>query len=168
MELVIPGINGLPIDKATVARTGVQMQMPFRIGETDRSMWLLPLEPLVSVRGRNVITRRTIAKMRASGGKEGYGSVKELWTKDDYEIIVTGVLDDHEKRGELPSDPISRLNGLFSLRKPLIIECALLNILGISQIVIESWEFPATPNIEDQAYTFRGFSDQNFNLLIEK
>jgi hypothetical protein len=161
--LVIP-TPGLAIDRATVAETGVQMQMPFCLGETTRGLWLLPIEPLVAVRGRNVITRRTIAKLK----DRSFGSVKELWTKDDYEIIITGMLYDHTKPNELPQQLITRLDGLCSLKKPLYAQCALLEALGASQIIIESWEFPPTPNIGYQAYSIKAFSDQNFNLFIEK
>jgi hypothetical protein len=160
----------LPIDKATVAATGVQMQMPFRIGVTETSLWLLPLEPFVSARMSNVITRRTIAKMKqgTNGSQSAFGSVKELWTKDDYEIIITGMLNDHTQPDQLPSEVISKLNGLISLGRPLIVECALLTALGVSQIVVQGCEFPATPGIGDQFFTIKAYSDNNFNLLIEK
>lgn len=164
---------GLAISKAAVAETGVQMQMPMWIGETNRSLWLLPIEPMVAVRGKNVITRRTIAKHQNSkqgngSGNRGYGSVKELWTKDDYEIIISGMLYDHTKPDELPRELITKLDALCSLKKPVYVECALLEILSASQIVIESWEFPPTQGIGYQAYSIKAYSDQNFNLFIEK
>jgi len=161
--LIIPGV-GKPIDKATVAESGVMMQMPMWLGETERDLWLLPFEPQVAVRGRNVITRRTIAKQK----ERGFGSVKELWTKDDYEITISGLLRDYTKPGVLPSEMITKLDGLCSLKKPLIAQCALLEALGASQVVIESWEFPPTEGIENQMFTIKAYSDQNFQLLIEK
>lgn len=160
--LIIP--TGVPIDKATVAETGVQMQMPFRLGSTERNLWLLPYEPLVAVRMRNVITRRLIAKMK----KGGFGSVKESWAKDDYEILISGMLHNASNPNELPIEQITRLDSLCSSGEPLITDCALLAALGISQIVPENLEFPPTPGIGYQAYTLRAFSDSNFNLLIEK
>lgn len=171
MPLNIPlNGGGTPITKATVAQTGVQMQMPFWIGETPQKLWLLPLEPLVAVRGRNVITRRTIAKRKKkdSKTKEGFGSIKELWATDDYEVIITGLLRDHTNPNVLPSEMITRLDGLATLGKPLYVRCALLEALGIGQIAVDGWEFEPTPGIEDQFFSLRGFSDQNFNLLIEK
>ncbi len=168
MPLNIPlNGGGTPITKATVAQTGVQMQMPFWIGANDRELWLLPIEPLVAVRGRNVITRRTIAKKK-NKAKEGFGSIKELWAIDDYEVVITGMLNDHTRPGELPSEMITKLDGLATLGKPLVVRCALLNALGVGMIAVDGWEFEPTPGINDQFYTLRGFSDQNFNLLIEK
>lgn len=155
---------GLAISRAAVAETGVQMAMPMWLGETSRSLWLLPYEPMVAVRGRNVITRRTIAKLK----DKSFGSVKELWTKDDYEIIISGMLHDHTRPDELPNQLITRLDGLCSLRRPLFAHCALLEVIGASQIVIESWEFPPTKGIGYQAYSIKAYSDQNFNLFIEK
>lgn len=161
-SLLIP--IGLAISKAAVAETGVQMQMPLWLGETSRNLWLLPYEPQVAVRGKNVITRRTIAKLK----DKSFGSVKELWTKDDYEIIISGMLHDHSRPDELPGELITKLDGLCSLRKPLFAQCALLDVIGASQIVVESWEFPPTPGIGYQAYSIKAYSDQNFNLFIEK
>ena len=160
--LVIP--IGKAISRAAVAETGVQMQMPMWLGETPQRLWLLPYEPLVAVRGKNVITRRTIAKLK----DKSFGSVKELWTKDDYEIIISGMLHDHSKPDELPRELITKLDALCSLRKPLFAQCALLDVIGASQIVIESWEFPPTQGIGYQAYSIKAYSDQNFNLFIEK
>lgn len=140
------------------------MQMPVYIGLTPRELWLLPYEPLVSVRGRAVITRRTVAKLR----DQRFGSVKELWTKDDYEITLRGRLHNHENPDQLPADMISRLDGLCSARKPLLIQCELLEVLGCTQVAIESWEFPETPGIGNVNYVIRGFSDNHFNLFIER
>ncbi|TKT89471.1 DUF6046 domain-containing protein [Dyadobacter frigoris] len=158
-----PGGGIPPIDKATVARTGVQMKMPFYIGETNESLKLLPLEPLVAVRGHNNISLRNVAKQRG-----GSGTIKEYWSKGDYEIIVTCMLDDYLNPDELPTEIISRLNALCSLGKSVAVKCALFDAIGIGMMAITDWEFPPTENIEDQVIVLRGFSDQNFQLLIEK
>lgn len=162
--LSIPISGGGTIDKATVAHTGVQMQMPTWIGENERSLWLLPYEPLIAVRGHNIITKRSIAKTKDSS----YGSVKEVWTQDDFQILITGVLFDHNRPNEYPREMVSRLSGLMALKKPLYIQNALLDLLGVSTIVVEDWEFPPTANIAYQDFAVRAVSDQNFNLLIEK
>ncbi len=156
--------TGLPIDRATVAETGVVMQMPCRIGDTERTLWLLPYEPKIAVRGKNVITRRMIAKRKEGG----YGTVKELWTKDDWEVIIYGTLFDHNRPNELPTEYISKLSSLCSLGKPLIIDNALLAALGIGQIAIADYRFPETPGIGYQNFEIVAYSDSNFNLLIEK
>lgn len=146
------------IDKATVAKTGVIMKMPVRIGYRG-NMWLLPTEPLVAVRGRNIITRRIIAK------KRGVGSVKEQWATDDYEVILTGTLEDFNITDELPSEMISRLNALYLGKKPVIIDCSLCDALGISLLAIEEIEFPPTKGIHRQDYVIRAFSDEDIELI---
>jgi len=146
------------ISKQTIKETGAIMQMPVSIGYRG-NMWVLPREPLVSVRGRNIITRRNIAK------KTGVGSVKELWSTDDYEVILTGTLVDGEVTDELPSQMISRLNALYQAKKSVIIECALLEAVGVALLAIESIEFPPTKGIGRQEYIIRGFSDEDHELL---
>jgi len=166
--LIIP--TPIPaIDVATVAETGVQMRMPMRLGQTPQGLWLLPYEPLVAVRGRNVITRRTIAKYnKERNAKRGFGSVKELWTKDDFEVVITGMLHDHARPDELPTAQITRLNDLCSLARPLAVTCSLFEALGIAEMVVDSWEFPATPGIGYQAYSIKAYSDQTFDLFVDK
>lgn len=163
-ELVIPIAGGGKIDKATVAHTGVQMQMPTWIGDNERNLWLLPYEPLVAVRGRNVVTKRAIAKQQDNS----YGTVKEVWTQDDYQVLITGKLFDFARPKEYPGEMVSKMSGFFTMKKPLYIRNELLDLLGISRLVVEDWEFPPTPNIVYQDFAIRAVSDQNFNLLIEK
>lgn len=47
----------------------------------------------------------------------------------------------------------------------LAIDCWLLGNLGINQIAIESWDFPATQGVENQSFTITGYSDFDFELL---
>jgi hypothetical protein len=156
------GVNGgvlnTGITKQTIKETGAVMQMPVSIGQRGQ-MWTLPREPLVSVRGRNIITRRNIAK------KKGVGSVKELWSTDDYEVILTGTLVDAGVKDELPTQMITRLTALYQSKKSVIIECALLEAVGIGLLAIESIEFPPTKGISRQDYVIRGFSDSEYELL---
>lgn len=146
------------ISKQTIKETGVIMQMPVSIG-LKGNLWTLPREPLVAVRGRNIITRRNIAK------KRGVGSVKEMWSTDDYEVILTGTLIDADSPDELPTKMISRLNALYQSKKSIIIDCSLLDAIGISMIAIESIEFPPTKGIARQDYIIRAFSDEEHELL---
>lgn len=163
MPLVIP-INQPVGGGATVAHTGVAMAMPMRIGASGSSLWLLPLEPLVSVKGSNVITRRMVSKWR----KVGYGSVKETWTQNDYEVSIEGVLYDHTQPDNLPSEMISKLQGILTQKKPIIVECDLFSALGLAQLAVFDWDFPATQAIGYQNFIIKAYSDQDFNLLIEQ
>lgn len=152
------------IDKATVAETGVIMQMPMRLGYKG-DMWLLPLEPLIGVRGQTILTRRNIAK------RKGIGSVKEIWATDDWEVTIQGTLENLDA-DELPTREITRMKSLYlgggdssKPRRSVIIDCALTDALGIGQLLIVDIEFPPTKTINRQDFLIRALSDEDFDLF---
>ena len=52
----------------------VHSQMPFRIKKMDETEWfLLPIEPLVSISGKNTIIRRSVAKAKDNGPSRSAG-----------------------------------------------------------------------------------------------
>ncbi|MGA0556528.1 DUF6046 domain-containing protein [Larkinella sp. VNQ87] len=157
--LAIPTTSQLP-DEQAIKRTGATMKMPFRIGLTrdNSDFWTLPIEPLVSVRGRNMIVRRNISK------KNGIGSVKELWSQDDYSISVRGIFVS-EKLGEFPEENLSKLKKLLEAKRSLVISCRLTDILGITLMAVEEWELPETSGLENQYFRISGYSDQDFELI---
>lgn len=156
----IPDVIVVP-ETAIVPSTGVTMQCPVRLGiKADGSdLKTLPIEALVSARGRNRIIVRNVAKQKA-GGVNQSGSVKELWTQDDYLVTVTGTLysGDDDK---YPEEWVTFLNGLFRSRKSLIIISKLTDTLGVRSIVVEEWEFPETKGVAYQNFQFRGISDDS-------
>jgi hypothetical protein len=155
LEIAIPNIEYA--DKAFVKHTGVQMQAPVEIGPPGR-IFQFPIEPLVSVRGRKIITRRTIAK------RKSIGSVKEVWSIDDWDIVIAGHLYDPDFEG-FPTELVSTLHGIYTSDKMLSISCPLLDAIGVYNMCIEYLELPATPGIQRQDFLIRGFSDQDFDLL---
>lgn len=142
----------------TVKATGIKMVAPVRIGlKRDGSdIWTLPIEPLVSISASKTIVRRNIAKAK------GVGSVKEQWNQDDYEISIEGSL--QGEIGKYPEADFSKLQNLLKAGQSLVIQGLLFDLLGIGQLCIEKWAYPSTPGIENQNYTFSGFSDQDFEL----
>jgi hypothetical protein len=155
LEIAIPNIEYL--DKKFVAETGIQMQMPVELGPVG-NRFLFPYEPLVSVRGRKIITRRAIAKRKA------IGSVKELWSVDDWEISIEGDLYNPEFEG-FPTELVSTLNGIYMSTKMLSISCALTDAIGVYNMCMEYLELPHTPGIQRQRFYIRGYSDNDFDLL---
>ena len=65
---------------------GVPMRMPLEVKSDTSDWWLFPMEPLVSLNGRNILARRQVAKGRARG------SIKDRWTQDDWQVNIEGVL----------------------------------------------------------------------------
>jgi len=126
---------------------------------SDGGFWL-PLDPLLSVSGKNIIRRRYVAKSRMRG------SIKETWSQDDYEITIAGVLQDDDR--ECLEDYILRLRGYLEASEAVHITCDLLNnVFGIMRVAIESYDFPFTKGMENQAFTIKAYSDDNYQLLEE-
>ena len=149
---------------ADVVRTnalGVPMQMPVRLKleEPDAEEWLLPIEPMVSVTGQNIITRRRVNKGRVKG------SIKELWTEDDYSVTIEGILMGSD--GNYPTADVAKLRKFCEAGRVFILN-PLLEIFGISHIVIEKWDIPFTSGNENQNYTLSGYSDDIYKLLLSR
>lgn len=149
---------------ADVVRTnalGVPMQMPVRmkLEEPDAEEWLLPIEPMVSVTGQNIITRRRVNKGRVKG------SIKERWTEDDYSVTIEGILMGSD--GNYPTADVAKLRKFCEAGRVFILN-PLLEIFGISHMVIEKWDIPFTSGNENQNYTLSGYSDDIYKLLLSR
>jgi hypothetical protein len=149
---------------ADVVRTnalGVPMQMPVRLKleEPDAEEWLLPIEPMVSVTGQNIITRRRVNKGRVKG------SIKERWTEDDYSVTIEGILMGSD--GNYPTADVAKLRKFCEAGRVFILN-PLLEIFGISHMVIEKWDIPFTSGNENQNYTLSGYSDDIYKLLLSR
>ena len=130
--------------------------------DTDEYWFTLPLDPVISVAGKNIIVRRNVAKTDEYTVHRG--SVKELWSQDDYEINIAGVF--IGKTGELPERELRVLKNICEARLAMNIKSKLLGLFGIFKIVIEEFSFPFTKGMENQMYTIKAYSDDNFDLLI--
>ncbi|MCD8177313.1 MAG: DUF6046 domain-containing protein [Tannerellaceae bacterium] len=127
--------------------------------EEDKEWFTLPLEPLVSVRGRNIIVRRSVAKSSHKG------SVKERWSQDDFEITIQGVVSINEEE-EYPERYVNSLLTLFNERQPIEVDQQILLLLGIKYLVIESVTFPHTKGLQNQNFELKAYSDYPINLLV--
>lgn len=138
---------------------GIPMAMPLRLKleEPGAQEWLLPLEPMISLTGRHIIKRRQVNKGLVRG------SIKERWAQDDYEITVEGVLIGTD--GKYPAADVARLKN-FCEAAAVTALSPLLEVFGISRIVIESWEFPFTSGANNQNYSIKAYSDDIYKLLL--
>ncbi|MDR3350359.1 MAG: DUF6046 domain-containing protein [Prevotellaceae bacterium] len=131
--------------------------------EPDDAYWTLPLDPVISVSGKNAIVRRQVLKVDNTV-ENRRGTVKELWSQDDYEVNIAGVL---IGAGDLPEDELHKLRAYMEARKVLSIESRLLGIFGITRLAVEDYSLPFTKGMENQMYTIKGYSDDMFDLLIK-
>ncbi|MDD2962572.1 MAG: DUF6046 domain-containing protein [Bacteroidales bacterium] len=118
-----------------------------------------PIDPLINLSFKNIITRRTVAK-----GKNR-GTVKERWTQDDVEITISGVFINAD--GYYPPE-VYQLMDYANHPGAVEVICDYLNQRDIFYIAIETVSLPHTKGIENQAYEIKAVSDDVFQLLIEE
>lgn len=138
---------------------GVPMVFPLslRLPKAGSKEWLLPLEPMMSLTGKNIIVKRTVMK------KQSRGSVKERWTQDDYSLRIEGIL--MGEAGRYPEADVRRLRQ-FCEAGEVIATSPLFELFGISRLVIESWDIPHTSGETNQNYSLSCLSDDTYKLLI--
>ena len=132
--------------------------------ENESDWWTLPFDPVISISGKNIISRRNVLKMNDSIIQRG--SVKELWSQDDYEVNIAGVL--IGTAGEMPKNDLMKLRGYCEARKIVQVRSKLLRIFGIYRLAIEDYALPFTKGMENQMFTIKAYSDNDFDLLIEE
>mgnify|MGYP000987749272 FL=1 len=159
------GLRGMTDEELEdIVRTnalGIPMVMPLslRLDMEGAEEWLLPEEPMISITGQNIITRRHVSKGRLRG------SIKERWTQDDYTVKVEGLLLGRD--GRYPKNDVERLRRYCEAGKVKVL-CPLLEIFGITQIAIESWDIPFTSGTTNQNYEITAYSDDIYKLLIAR
>lgn len=135
--------------------------MPMRVKRSaDKEWFTLPLEPLVSVSGRNTIVRRKVAKSSLGG------TVKERWSQDDYEVMIRGVITGTDE-SRYPETYLKRLLELFDEKQAIEVEQQVLLAFGIKHLAIESANFPHTKGLNNQNYEIKAYSDNPVELLIK-
>ena len=140
---------------------GVPMVMPlrFQLEESGAKEWLFPIEPMISLNGQNILVRRHVSKGTIKG------SIKERWTQDDYTVRIEGIL--MSRDGKYPDEDVATLKNFCEAGHVKAL-CPLLEIFGISQLAIESWDIPFTSGIANQNYTITAYSDDIYKLLLSR
>lgn len=161
-EDVITQVSDLEGIRGELSTIGiVHSQMPFRIKKMDEQEWfLLPIEPLVSISGKNTIVRRSVAKAKDNG------TVKERWSQDDYTVTIQGVISGSSGNA-YPEEDVKRMIGYFSERQSIEVSQDILLLFGIKFLAIESASFPHTKGLNNQNFEIKAYSDNNIELLIE-
>lgn len=141
--------------------TGVPMVLPlrFQLEESGAQEWLFPMEPMISVNGQNILVRRNVSK------GEIRGSIKERWTQDDYSVRIEGILMGMD--GKYPEADVAKLRSFCEAGHVKALN-PLLEIFGISQLAIESWDIPFTSGTINQNYTIQAYSDDIYKLLLSR
>lgn len=140
---------------------GVPMQCPLsmRINDSDE-WWRLPYEPIITVNGKNVIAKKQVAKGKVRG------TIKERWSQDDYMISIQGILINPTGTG-YPDEDVKQMRRFCEAAKVKVL-CPLFELFSITQIVIESYDFPFTSGPNNQGYTISAVSDDIYKLLLRE
>ena len=147
---------------------GTPMTLPLwmkKQSETEAEWWLFPVEPMVTIGGANVLKKRTVAKLPLN--KKSRGTIKERWAEDDFIISIDGVFINNSLNLSFSEKDIKKLYDFLSAREPLDVKCALFELFKINRIVVESYDFPFTKGVENQAYSIKAASDDEWDLLIK-
>lgn len=131
--------------------------------EPDEALWTLPIDPVISVQGGNTIVRSNVLKQEA-GRSHKRGSIKEVWSQDDYEIKIAGFVQAGD--GDMPAEDILRLRAYCEERKTIYVENDLLELFDITRIVISKYSFDHTPGRENQQFSIQAYSDDDFELVL--
>jgi hypothetical protein len=161
-------INGNTIeiasgDKVEQTIFGTPQIVPIQIKlKSESDYWLFPVEPMLTINGKNILIKRNVAKK-----KKGFGSIKEYWTQDDYTITIQGLL----TTPETENYPVSDFNQLMkycTAKEALDVKCEALQRIGVSKLVIETYDLPFTKGPENQNFSITAYSDTDAQLLIKK
>jgi hypothetical protein len=151
-------------DKIEQTIFGTPQQVPISVKlQSEENYWLFPVEPLISIDGKNIIIKRNVAKR-----KVGSGTIKEYWTQDDWTINISGLITDSGINYDYPREDILSLIKYCTAKEPLDVKCAPLELIGINRIVIESYSLPFTKGPENQNYTIVAYSDTDWSLILKK
>ena len=139
----------------------VPMMMPLtlQLDEPDAQEWTLPFEPMITIAGKNIITKRHVAKAKTMG------SIKERWVQDDYSITIEGIL--MSTNGKYPSEDVKRLRTHCEATNVKVYS-PLLEIFGIARLVVESFDIPFTTGTINQNYSLKCSSDSTYKLLLSR
>lgn len=139
----------------------VAMVLPLSIGTTENDLWLFPIEPLISISGKNIFVKRNVAKSNFRG------TIKERWTEDDFQISIQGAFI-HDDLLTYPSSDLQKLMYYIRQKRELTVKNELLAILDINHIVIESYDFPFSKGENVQNFSINALSDHDYTLFIDK
>lgn len=139
---------------------GRPLIFPLELQIEGEEWWRLPFEPVITVTGKNTIVKKKVSKGSVRG------TIKERWCQDDYSINIEGILMNVDRQ-EYPYSDVQRLKRHCEAAK-LKVRCPLFEIFSINQIVVESYDFPATTGPRNQAYKISAVSDDIYKLLLKQ
>ena len=153
-------INNVDMSGFSEKRWTRKQCMPVSMRLPDGRWWHFPIEPLVSVSGKNIVVKRNVAK------SERRGTIKERWAEDDFQINIQGAFVSPDLY-TYPTREVKYLEQIITQRQPVEVLCDLFQMLNIHQIVVESYSFPFTKGENVQNFSIDAYSDDMYELFID-
>jgi len=167
----IPFRDTVRVKKSQSVEASEELKSKLSLGFVENTNWQVPLmfqlagqidfdfpvDPIISLSSKNIITRRYVNK---SGMR---GTIKERWSQDDWDITISGVI--------IEPDADAMKNILLELRKycespkSVDVKCMVLSATDITKISIESLDLPFTKGVENQTFVIKAYSDNEYTLL---
>lgn len=170
---VIPFKDMVVVRRTQDVEGSAELQNRLASGLVENTNWIVPLtfkavglddfkfpiDPIISLSSKNIITRRYVNKSKTRG------SIKERWSQDDWEITISGVI--VAAKEVFPIETVKALRKYCDAPKSVEVVCELFNEMDILRIAIESIDFPFTKGVENQAFVIKAYSDGDYDLLIK-
>lgn len=134
---------------------GAPVILPITIDGVD-----LPDNAVMTISGANRIIETDL------NSKEG--TFKELWAKDDYRIVIRGLVIQNDGNEDYPENQLRQIKELLDAETHLPIECDMTTLFGITDVAIYDYNFPALPGVSmAQPFELLCRSDSKFNLELD-
>lgn len=124
-------------------------------GETE--WWTFPIDPVITISGSNNIVKRSVLK--TNNGTITRGTIKELWSQNDYDITISGLFINSAYDNKIPTDNLLKLRSYCEGRQTVLVMSDLFTVFNIKRIAIESFELPFTAGKANQQFTIKAVSD---------
>lgn len=120
-----------------------------------------PNEPIVEIRGSKHIVKTKI------DGQDG--EFKQLWSMDDYQVIIRGIAVDDTTEENYPENIVRQLRKVFELRNHLEVVGPIFTLFNIKYISFESFELVPQPGEQSMVpYQFSALSDKEYKLQLRR
>lgn len=141
--------------------------LSFSFTETGQK-WTFPFEPMISINSGNNIIERNVAKQN----EHMIGTIKERWSRKDFEITITGAMIGSMMKGSpeecYPVDQMIKLFDFLKFKKEIFVHSFPLEKLGVTKLVVYDYSFPFTKGENVQAYEIKTKSDFAYKLLVKE
>lgn len=134
--------------------------MPLKLQMPDSSYWTLPIEPLISISGENIVKMRSVSKSQARG------TVKERWAEGDIHISVQGSFINSDMM-KYTDREVQKLRQAVTQRRTIGVQNHILSLLNVSNIVVLSYNLPFSKGENVQNWSFEAVSDNKTDLFIK-